>query len=125
MAASATEQTRLSLRAAADLSGFQYCAVRVSGSFGANLASNATALTAIGILQNDPTSGHGAVVCVFGESKARAGGTITAGAPVTHDGSGCVIAQVSGSCVLGYAMESAVVLDIIDILVGGPSVGAL
>jgi hypothetical protein len=103
----AGEMLYISMVADADLTGKQYTAVRVSGANKVNLASNAVALTAIGILQNDPALSQGARVAYIGESKARAGAAITAGVRIAHNSSGKVIAATSGSVILGTALEAA------------------
>ena len=63
------------LTAAADLSGKQYYFVKLASATTVNVCT-ATTDRAIGILQNDPTSGQSAVVRIFGISKVVADGTI-------------------------------------------------
>ena len=63
------------LTAAADLSAKQYHFVKLASATTVNVCT-ATTDRAIGILQNDPTSGQSAVVRIFGISKVVADGTI-------------------------------------------------
>jgi hypothetical protein len=63
------------LTAAADLSSKQYYFVKLASATTVNVCT-ATTDRAIGILQNDPTSGQSAVVRIFGISKVVADGTI-------------------------------------------------
>jgi hypothetical protein len=63
------------LTAAADLSSKQYHFVKLASATTVNVCT-ATTDRAIGILQNDPTSGQQAIVQIFGISKVVADGTI-------------------------------------------------
>ena len=63
------------LTAAADLSAKQYHFVKLASATTVNVCS-ATTDRAIGILQNNPTSGQQAVIQIFGISKVVADGTI-------------------------------------------------
>ena len=63
------------LTAAADLSAKQYHFVKLASATTVNVCT-ATTDRAIGILQNDPTSGQQAIVQIFGISKVVADGTI-------------------------------------------------
>lgn len=77
---------QISLPAGADLSGSQYCAVKVNASGQIVLAGDGE--TAIGILQNKPKSGQVAAVMVSGVSKMAAGGAVAAGSLVAADATG-------------------------------------
>ena len=63
------------LTAAADLSAKQYHFVKLASATTVNVCT-ATTDRAIGILQNNPTSGQQAVIQIFGISKVVADGTI-------------------------------------------------
>ena len=63
------------LTAAADLSSKQYHFVKLASATTVNVCT-ATTDRAIGILQNNPTSGQQAIVQIFGISKVVADGTI-------------------------------------------------
>lgn len=105
----------VTLPAAADLSAQQYRCVTVNAS-GQAAVANATSLV-VGILQNNPPSGQAATVAYSGVSKARAGGVIAAGARVTSDASGNVIAAATaGDAVIGVALEGAASGDYIKVL---------
>lgn len=106
----------VTLPAAADLSSQQYRCVTVNAS-GQAAVANATALV-VGILQNNPPSGQAATVAYSGVSKAKAGGVIAAGARVTSDASGNVIAAAAaGDSVIGVALEGAAANDVIKVLI--------
>ena len=99
------------LTAAASLNHHQYGVVRFAAATTVNIASevlvSGALKTAIGVLQNKPYVNEPAQVCVMGLSKVFAGGTITAGAPISYDSSGHVIDAVSGDVVIGRAMQAA------------------
>ena len=80
----------LSRVAGADLSAAQYKAVKLNSSGAAVLAGAGE--FAIGILQNNPASGVAAMIATVGAiSKAKAGGSITAGATVAVNASGLLV----------------------------------
>jgi len=82
----------------------------------------------LGILQNKPAAGQAANVATGGQSKARAGGTIAAGADVAVGANGLLVAAsgarvnttdaasatdpVIGPNIIGQAVTAAVVNDI-------------
>lgn len=102
------QDVRLTFSAAADLSNFQYRAVRMTGAQQVNVASLNTAKTAVGILLNKPqAAGRAADVAIGGVTKAYAGAAVTAADLLTHDASGYVITATSGTMVLGRALETA------------------
>lgn len=65
------------LTAAADLSAKQYHFVKLTSS-GVNVCSAITDV-AIGVLQNTPSSGQPAEICIFGVTKVKADGTLAVG----------------------------------------------
>jgi len=75
MAYEAPSITLGTLTAAADLSAKQYHFVKLASATTVNVCT-ATTDRAIGILQNNPTSGQQAVIQIFGISKVVADGTI-------------------------------------------------
>lgn len=109
----ATEQKCFSVGtqlANADLSAKQFYAVKLADASGvAQVALASSAGEGIfGILQNKPTSGLPADVCVLGVTKAVAGAAITSGAQVMTNASGKIItAATAGSAVVGFALETA------------------
>ena len=118
---------QISLPAGADLSGSQYCAVKVNASGQVVLAGAGE--TAIGILQNKPTSGRVATVMVSGVSKMVAGGAVAAGSLVAADATGrAKVASLAvtntadagaandpliGSSILGVALSGAAAAGVV------------
>lgn len=102
--------------AAADLDTKQYFIVRLDTNGKAVLAAGATGLL-IGVLQNEPKSGEGALVRFVGTTKVKAGGTIAIGDYVTSDANGKAVATTTaGDVVMGRALEAAVADDVVEIL---------
>lgn len=93
----------VSIAAGADLSALQYHIINVSGTI------CVSDLTSLGVLQNTPESGENASIAWQGYMKAKAGGTITAGARLTVTTSGTLSVVSSGdtSGVVGKAMTAA------------------
>lgn len=117
-------ETWPAVSAAADLSGYQYRVMRFSAAEACNVASNAVSADRFeipaGILQNNPSSGRAATIAFFGPSKAYAGASVAARELITTDGSGMVIEAVSGSIVIGRAIEAAAVNDIFSVMLFPP-----
>lgn len=107
--------TSLSYVAGADLSGQQFRFVKLNAQGQVVLA--AAGEFAIGVLQNNPTSGDAATVAVSGITKVRAGGVIAVGAAVASDGSGNAKTAVAGSTNTSDAGAAA------DALVGSHVLG--
>lgn len=106
----------ITLVAAADLSAKQYRVVKIDSN-GKAAMPDADDL-GIGILQNNPGSGQPATVGYGGVSKALAGGTIAAGARVTSDANGALIAaSTAGDAVVGVAITGAASGDIFPVLI--------
>lgn len=103
------KQGVFTMTAAIDLTDEQYHIVEESAAGVCNISSddNAGAATMVGILQNKPDSGQAARVADSGESKVKAGGSITAGTWLTCGGSGLAAAATSGDLVFGRAQEAA------------------
>lgn len=94
--------------AGADLSAKQFFAVKLSTSTDRTVALASTGGEVIyGILQNKPTSGQAADVCIFGLTKCFAGAAVTRGDLLTTDTSGRAITATSGKVAWGQALESA------------------
>jgi hypothetical protein len=76
-----------------------------------------------GILQNKPTAGAAADVCLFGITKAVAGGTITRGSQLMVNASGQLITWTAGSAYsqVAVALESAVSGQIVTVFYDGTS----
>ena len=92
--------------ASADLSTKQYHFVKMSGN---NTVTVCAAITdvPIGVLQNNPTSGQAAEVCLFGISKVVADGTLAAGNVIGTSLDGQADAITAGSDTTVYVMGIA------------------
>jgi hypothetical protein len=108
----------LTFEAAADLSLFQYTAVRISAARRVNVASDIGATSYVGILQNNPRLGEAATVGYHGKSKMVAGAALaTPGALITYKSSGRAAAVASGGIVVGQLLEAAAADgDIVSVL---------
>lgn len=95
--------------ASADLSAKQYYFVKMSGNNTVDVTSAITDKT-IGVLQNNPTSGAAAEVCVFGVTKVVADGNLTAGNLIGTSNDGQADAITAGTdttvYVVGQALEA-------------------
>ena len=110
----------ISLNAAADLSSHQFSAVTLTNTGGVNAVSSAaTALQAVGILENKPKSaGQPATVCVSGMAKATVGGAVTAGAWLHVDDDGHLVATTTAAdAVIGRALESGASGQVVSVLI--------
>lgn len=106
----------VSLVANGDLSAKQFCAVAVNSAGRAVVADAEDQV--IGIVQNNPAAGQAANVAYGGVSKGKLGGTVAAGARVTANASGEIIAAASaGDSVVGVALNGGASGEIISILV--------
>lgn len=96
--------------ASADLSTKQYHFVKMSGN---NTVTVCAAITdiPIGVLQNTPSSGQAAEVCVFGVTKVVADGTLAAGNRIGTSLDGQADAITAGSdttvTIVGQALNAA------------------
>lgn len=108
--------------ATTDLSAKQYFAVKLDTAGDRNVVLASTGGERIyGILQNKPTAGLAADVCLTGLSKAQIGGTITRGDVLKTDTAGKLITASTGNIGVAEAMESGVAGDVRAVHVfGGP-----
>ena len=103
--------------ASADLSAKQYHFVKMSGN---NTVTVCAAITdvPIGVLQNAPTSGQAAEVCLFGITKVKADGTLAAGNVIgtSADGQADAITPGTDTTVytMGLALNAAVAGDVVE-----------
>jgi len=97
----------VTLKAAADLSGKQYHAVRMSAANACNQASLSTDSAIVGVLQNKPQSTEAATVGYMGISKITVGGVVTAGDVLTSNSSGRAATVASGQIAIGRALETS------------------
>lgn len=101
-----------------DMDTKQYCIVQLSATGKAEVGEGATDLI-IGVLQNKPKSGEGALVRFLGTSKVKAGGAISIGDFVTTNSSGEAVATTTdGNIVIGRALEAADDGDIFEVQLG-------
>lgn len=102
--------------ASADLSAKQYYFVKMSGANTVDVTSAITDKT-IGVLQNTPTSGQAAEVCLFGITKVVADGNLTAGNLIGTSNDGQADAITAGTdttvYVVGQALESGAAGEIV------------
>lgn len=96
-----TESIILSFKAGADLSAKQYYFVELD-SDGHVTACNGATDKAIGVLQNDPTSGQAALVCVFGRTKVSADAALSIGDLVGTSADGQADAKTPGTDTSDY-----------------------
>jgi len=94
------------LAAGEDLSGKQYTAVYLSAANQVKFATSQNSSLLYGILQNKPQSGEAAAVRDLGTTKWIAGAAVTAGDPLTTNGSGRAIKATSGAMVVGQALDT-------------------
>ncbi len=95
------------LTAAADLSGKQYHFVKLASATTVNVCTAITDVS-IGILQNTPTSGQAADVCIFGISKVVADGTLAAGNVIGTSSDSQAAGITPGSDTTVYVMGQAI-----------------
>lgn len=130
MAEYGNQQVYPALIADYDWTSAQYT-IAVANSYGTpsqphiSLSTSGGPLT-LGVVQNAPNSGQFATVAYAGPSKVVAGAAISYGTLLTCDGSGRAIACVSGSYVIGRAIEGAAaagnVISAVLFAVGGRQV---
>lgn len=109
----------VTLQSDADLSAYEYRAVRISGSNLCNVASQNTVDDAIGVLMNNTATAAGLAcnVAVQGVVKIFAGASaITAGVKLTHDSSGFAILATSGTMIIGTALASVAAYESLPII---------
>jgi hypothetical protein len=102
--------------AAEDLNteGHEGVAIALADRKVANLGDEAT-----GILFDKPASGENGSMIIMGVGKARAGGTLVAGADVTVSTSGYFTAAASGDYLVGIAMEAVTSGSLGPVLIRG------
>ena len=113
----------------ADLSAYQYHAVKLSATNRkVSAMTDANAERPVGILQNDPDAdGKAAEVATSGQCKAKYGGNVTAGNTLICGNTGLLIADVEvkdGTAVdvhhIADAIESGAINEIHEVLLHTP-----
>jgi hypothetical protein len=87
--------------ASADLSTKQYYFVKMSGERTVTVCAGATDKP-IGVLQNNPTSGQAAEVCVVGQTKVSGDGDLNYGDLIGTSGDGQADAKTAGTDTTEY-----------------------
>lgn len=101
--------------AGADLSSSQYKFVESNSSGTATVCGTAGEY-ALGVLQNDPTSGNAATIAVSGISKVVLGDTVAINVEVSTDASGRAIPATTGHKIVGIAIVGGAVGNIGSVL---------
>lgn len=106
--------------AGSDLTAAQFKFVSLAADGQVDVTASAGG-NAIGILSNNPDVGQAATVTVTGGYMVEAGGTITAGDQIQSSATGTALLAATGDVVLGYALEDAVIGQImrIEFITGG------
>lgn len=94
--------------ASADLSAKQYYAVKISGA-GTVTVCAATTDIPVGILQNAPTSGQNAEICVVGISKINCDAALSRGAQIGTAADGQLAAYAAGTDTTKYNIGTVLV----------------
>lgn len=105
------------LLSAADLSTFQFRAVRITADYTVN--NSAAGLDALGIQQDMPAAaGRGCRVRFDGTSKGVAGAAFAAGARLTTDATGRLVAAATGNFLVARALQAALAVgDVVEVQV--------
>lgn len=98
---------RITLKAGADLTGYQYCFVKLDSS-GNAVVCDAVTDRPIGVLQNQPLSGKEASVVVEGGTKVKAGGAISVGSRIGTTTGSTAAAYVAGTDTTKYLVGTAI-----------------
>jgi len=106
--------------AGSDLTAAQFKFVSLAADGQVDVTASAGG-NAIGILTNNPDVGQAATVTVTGGYMVEAGGTITAGDQIQSSATGTALLAATGDVVLGYALEDAVIGQVmrIEFITGG------
>lgn len=110
MAAGGQGSVCISAAATGDLSSSQFYIMKWAAQDVVGLCTSSTmnAAAAIGVLQNDPTTGQAAEVLVFGPTKVVAGEAITVGSLLTCSTAGTAnIANTTGEYCWGRALSAS------------------
>jgi len=106
--------------AGSDLTAAQFKFVSLAADGQVDVTASAGG-NAIGILSNNPNVGQAATVTVTGGYMVEAGGTITAGDQIQSSATGTALLAATSDVVLGYALENAVIGQVmrIEFITGG------
>jgi len=112
-----TYSLKITLVAGADLSSSQYLFVKQNASGQAILCAAATDVP-IGVLQNAPTSGQEAEICVAGGTKIKGGAAIALGALIGTASTGKAAALVAGTDTTKYVVGTVIQAISADAAIG-------
>ena len=101
MAVEGPQMKLVGYTASADLSAKQFYFVKISGDRTVTVCSAVTDIP-IGVLQNAPTSGQAAEVCVIGHTKVSSDGTLTRGTPIGTSSDGQAVTYAAGTDTTKY-----------------------
>lgn len=121
-----TKGLSISLVAAADLSAKQFFAAKIDSNGKAAVAGAGEAC--VGVIQNNPPAGSPANIMVNGTTKAKAGGSITAGDYVAADANGKFVVATKGrtnTSDAGAAADALLGSNVVGIAVTGAADGDL
>lgn len=121
--ATANTGDMITLVAAADQSAAQFLGIVIDATGKGAVAGSAGAAIA-GVLQNNPAAGQPGNVKIIGETKAVAGGAITAGAKVAVDATGKFVTATTGNWIAGFAKTGAASGDTFTVVLLPMSVSA-
>lgn len=105
----------ITLVAGADLSSSQYRFVKVDSTAN-QVVICGDGETGDGVLQNDPTSGQAATVCIAGVTKVYAGGNFSAGDAISSGAAGVANISANGDYMLGKATTAGASATIASII---------
>lgn len=112
------EVRSLSLPASADLSASQFCFVALDGN--GRIALPSAGADCVGVLQDKPDAldraGQVGMLNMSGRLKVISAAVITAGQKVKADAAGKALVATTGTHVLGTALKSCAIGDLLEIL---------
>lgn len=107
---------RDTLIAAVDLSSYQWCFVKAGSVSGeVNLATGGSDPYPIGILENDPKAGEGALVCFFGKTKVSASACLPDNTGSAINIGSNLVAGPGGRAHVGTCPINAISLEALDL----------
>ncbi|CDH43839.1 DUF2190 family protein [Candidatus Contendibacter odensensis] len=102
--------------AGADLSAVQYQFVKQNSS-GQAVVCSVAGEKALGVLQNNPTSGQSATVAYEGITKVQAAATIVPGNDIATNAAGKAVVALTTNKILGECISGGATGEIISILI--------
>lgn len=114
--------------AGADLSAKQYTFVKIDNGTSNVVAVSGATDRPIGVLQNAPTAGQAAEVCIVGGTKVKVGGSASAGQPAFSSASATAVTLAFGTTgsaayVVGTFIEAAAAGEIGTVVIDCANAG--